>query len=820
MARDGTASTPEDGAGVTIDLRPLVSDVETGVSDLTFTIVDGPPAPEGVLVPLAGIGGLYQFTPAADFRGFVRFTYRVADTGDGPSAALSSEIGTVTIAVTPVNDAPTAAGDVYAIAEDRMLPVSAPGVLSNDTDADGDSLTATLVTGPEHGTLTLHRDGSFTYVPDTDFSGIDQFHYRASDGLSESDIATVTITVQADNHPPVLDPGAVRLDVPSISEDDAALVRGTFVDADPTQFHTAVIRWGDGTPDDTITLEAGSSGFGPVRHLYAGVIPAGASSGRFEIQVTITDAAGGSASAGTRVTVTNVPPALGDVAVSSPIREGETATLSGTIADPSTGDTLTLMVDWGDGSAPQALSFGAGTTSFRATHLYPDDLPAGTIGLVLTDAHQGRATAGVPVTVANAAPTADAGPDRTIVERMPVTLRGTFADPGLRDAHISRWTVVTSNGRLVSSGEGQDFHFTPPDEGTYTATFTVTDDDGGSRSDAAVVTATDAAPAPRLGGADAIDEGAPYVLSLIADDPDADAILGWTIAWGDGTSQEVAGSPATVTHVFDGPNTFTISATATTDDGTFAALNAIHVSVRGVAPTQAVLSGSIGGVRGQVRDLVLSASDASPADVAAGLTFVIDWGDGTPIETIRTTAPATAHHVFVANGHYTARVRAIDRDGDVGAEADHTFAITTVASARPVRPVADGPGRRRHAGRRPAFLPARGPSGAGASPAQRRPSGRVRRPGRRRVRFSHRLRPGRCRPDPGGAPDGHEGGAARRRRRRPALGRGRRRHPLRRRGPGPPDRPPGPRPADRRTGSRPGPRSRRGRRPDRRDDLL
>ena len=68
-------------------------------------------------------------------------------------------------------------------------------ILLNDEDDDGDSLTAQLVTGPSHGTLTLNPDGSFTYKPATGFIGTDTFTYKAFDGECYSEPATVTILV-------------------------------------------------------------------------------------------------------------------------------------------------------------------------------------------------------------------------------------------------------------------------------------------------------------------------------------------------------------------------------------------------------------------------------------------------------------------------------------------------------------------------------------------------------------------------------------------------------------------------------------------------
>ena len=96
------------------------------------------------------------------------------------------------------NTAPVADADSYATGQDVTLDVVAPGVLGNDSDADGDTLTAELVAGVANGTLSLATDGSFTYDPDLGFSGSDSFTYRARDsqGAASND-ATVTITVTA-----------------------------------------------------------------------------------------------------------------------------------------------------------------------------------------------------------------------------------------------------------------------------------------------------------------------------------------------------------------------------------------------------------------------------------------------------------------------------------------------------------------------------------------------------------------------------------------------------------------------------------------------
>ena len=96
------------------------------------------------------------------------------------------------------NRPPVANDDAYQVVGGATLSPAAPGVLGNDTDPDSDPLTAQLVAGPTHaGSFALNADGSFTYVPGEDFAGTDTFTYRASDGQTTSNVATVTITVRA-----------------------------------------------------------------------------------------------------------------------------------------------------------------------------------------------------------------------------------------------------------------------------------------------------------------------------------------------------------------------------------------------------------------------------------------------------------------------------------------------------------------------------------------------------------------------------------------------------------------------------------------------
>jgi hypothetical protein len=105
----------------------------------------------------------------------------------------------VTILVNPVNDAPVAVGDSYTVEPNSQLSIPASGVLSNDTDVDGDTLTALAWNGSSNqgGQVVLNNNGSFTYSPPSGFTGADSFNYVAADGSDTSNVATVTIEVQA-----------------------------------------------------------------------------------------------------------------------------------------------------------------------------------------------------------------------------------------------------------------------------------------------------------------------------------------------------------------------------------------------------------------------------------------------------------------------------------------------------------------------------------------------------------------------------------------------------------------------------------------------
>ena len=133
--------------------------------------------------------GSFTYTPSTGFEGTDSFTYRMSRSGS------SQQSNAATVTITVMNNAPVAVNDSYTTSEDTPLTVTAAnGLLQNDTDADGDALTAEFVGEPLHGEVANIEDVFMAYRPDPDYSTLpgnqvggdwhsDFITYRAFDGL-------------------------------------------------------------------------------------------------------------------------------------------------------------------------------------------------------------------------------------------------------------------------------------------------------------------------------------------------------------------------------------------------------------------------------------------------------------------------------------------------------------------------------------------------------------------------------------------------------------------------------------------------------------
>ncbi|MEZ5416278.1 MAG: Ig-like domain-containing protein [Vicinamibacterales bacterium] len=182
-------STPEDTLLHVPAPGVLANDLSNGGGPLTAVEVTQPTNGGLFLDP----DGSVFYVPISGFNGIDTFTYRATNAvGAGNVVTVSVTVGTV---VTP--PPPIAAGDAYSTQAGTSLVVGAPGVLGNDDARGAGAMTAVLATDALHGLLSLAPNGSFSYQPDSGFSGSDSFSYRASTSGGLSAPATVSISVAA-----------------------------------------------------------------------------------------------------------------------------------------------------------------------------------------------------------------------------------------------------------------------------------------------------------------------------------------------------------------------------------------------------------------------------------------------------------------------------------------------------------------------------------------------------------------------------------------------------------------------------------------------
>ena len=196
-------STDEDTTSAAIDL--IGNDTDVDGDTLTVQSIAGTAITPGTAQTIAvsngtvnvSAAGVVTFTPDANYNGPIAFTYVVSD-GQG-----GSDTGSVSGTINPINDDPTAVADSYSTDEDTPLNIPANGVLGNDSDVDGDTLTVQSHTAASNGTVVVNGDGSFSYTPNADYNGSDSFTYTVTDGNGGTATATVTITINPVNDDPV-----------------------------------------------------------------------------------------------------------------------------------------------------------------------------------------------------------------------------------------------------------------------------------------------------------------------------------------------------------------------------------------------------------------------------------------------------------------------------------------------------------------------------------------------------------------------------------------------------------------------------------------
>ena len=362
----------------------------------------------------------------------------------------------------------------------------------------GDGSTTDVIASAADGTWSSRH----TYPDDTGPGSSSRFLISATAaGVADANFTRVTVN----NVAPTLTLSPVAT---AVTEGSSLTLTGRFTDPGTLDAHTVVVSWGDGSANTTVAFPAGQIPSFNLTHVYEDDDPSLTPSDKVTVVVKLTDSDGGQASANAPVAVNNVAPtnlkldavtAGGapvnrDAAGHALVAEGSVVIYTGSFRDAGVKDTERVAIDWGDTTRGDTATVVRDTADpsllhFSASHAYVDDNPTGspsdlfTITLLAADDDTGTATVTDQVRVDDVAPVVTVAAVPATTENVGITLSASFTDVGLADTHtaVVDWgdgttpqTVTVAqargSGTLVSS-------HVYGDNGTFTVTVKVTDDD-------------------------------------------------------------------------------------------------------------------------------------------------------------------------------------------------------------------------------------------------------------------------------------------------------------------------------------------------------
>jgi glutamine cyclotransferase len=454
-----------------------------------------------------------------------------------------------------------------------------------------------------------------------------------------------------------------------------ALTLGAISDTGGNNVTQVIVNWGDGQ-SDTFDMPFPDEAL----HTYING-PATRT-----ITVALVDDDGTNIAATLQVSVQDVAPTVGFSGATS-VDEGSHYTITvGPVFDPGADVITQLIIHWGDGS-PNIFS----QTPGDVTHTYADGTTTPTITVDVLDDDGLHLNAGsFSLTVNNVAPTLSLGGPSEVDEGSLYTLTlGNVVDPGSDtiSAYLIDWNDGTNPQNIpVASlpASRKVTHTFANGPATPTIRVDLFDEDGnphvgaGSHS----LTVNDVAPTISLSGAESVNEGSLYTLTLgdVIDPGTSDAVTSYVVSWGDGNSDTFnTSSLAVATHTYaDGPASHAITVDLVDNDGTHTVPVDIEVSVENVAPTVSI-SGNAVILEGDLYTLDLDPVVDPGNDTIQG--YIVDWGDGKS-STFNTPSLSQATHIYTSGPSApTITVDLVDEDGT---HAAASLSLTEVQGVSPV----------------------------------------------------------------------------------------------------------------------------------------
>src|SRR5512133_486013 len=481
-------SVPEGSPFAAIHLDEYVTDVDNLLSDITWSR-----SVSSKLNVDSDAGHVATVLPAGTWTGSETLTFTATDASD----ASASDDAVFTIQ--QVESLPVAVNDSYTVDEGGSISTPAPGVLSNDSDADGDLLSAVRVTDPSHAnSFNVNGDGSFTYVHDGSSASADAFTYVADDGKGQSTAATVNITVNPVNDNPVI------TDIPDVTINEG----GNF---NPISLNEFVSD--EETPDNLLSwIATGNSNLNveinDVTHVATVKAPTKKWNGSETLTFTVTDPQSGTDSDNASFNVLGVQEAPVTVADAYTVNEGAALTITAPgvlsndtdgdgdpltavlVAGPSNGSSFSLNAD---GSFSYTHNGSETTTDAFTYYAFDGTSPGNTVTVTIT------------INPVNDPPVTSDIPNQTINEEASfatINLDGYVTDPDNADNEIT-WTYSGNSSLSVSISPARVATITTPGThwfGTETITFNAADPSNANSSDAATFTVNSLNDPPVLAG--------------------------------------------------------------------------------------------------------------------------------------------------------------------------------------------------------------------------------------------------------------------------------------------------------------------------------
>lgn len=441
--------------------------------------------------------GTFTFTPDTDFFGIATFSYQITD-DEG-----ATDTATVSIEVLSLPESPIAEDDNYTTNEDEPLVVNAAqGVLANDDNIAGNSVSVELLSGTLSGSLNLNSDGSFNYSPNENFNGSDSFSYQLTFAGGTSQ-ASVNITILSVNDAPV-----VNDDTASTNENTPVTISPLENDSDPDGDSLSVIINSVSSGSAVVSAET--------EVIYT---PETDFNGEVTINYSASDSLGGITEGTIFITVlpVNAPPVANDDLVQTNEDTPIVINPLDNDSDPN-GDVLTLsIVSVSSGSAelasatsiaytPEANFNGSVTLNYRIT----DPSEAFADGIIIIEV--------LPV---NDAPEAQ-DDSFSIPERETLTFHPLENDSDIDSTSISIISATALSGEVTFTSDNITY-VAPQQPGSDTISYTIADTEGEQASATISVTITDVDDAP-VAVDDAVEtqEDTPVTIQPLENDSDPD----------------------------------------------------------------------------------------------------------------------------------------------------------------------------------------------------------------------------------------------------------------------------------------------------------